>query len=75
MTEKLNTVVLEHFNASATWSLGLSVLLGNFLYIQGNSFPFQFPGLGHLSEGCHLCGLCYGTELESALWGTVKPTD
>lgn len=39
------------------WPLGLSVLLGNFLSIQGNiQFPFPVPRVGHLSEGSHLCG-------------------
>lgn len=34
---KLNLVMLEHFNDRAAWSMGMFVMLGNFLFIQGNT--------------------------------------
>lgn len=49
---KLNPVTLEHFNVSAAWFLGLFVLLGNFLSMQGNlQFLFPVPRVEHGSEG------------------------
>lgn len=60
---KLNLVTLEHFKVRAAWSLGMFVMLGNFLFIQGNiQFPFPVLKVEHHCEGVPCVGgvqLCY----------------